>query len=177
MVNPKLKRFLFRFYLPIVVVLFLFVFLWFFLITSRNSDDISLLITFSGGLISFFYFVQKQQLEELEVFKDLFNSFNDRYNALNERLNDIRSKNGEEELKYCERTTLYDYFNLCGEENLYYSQGYIYPEVRRAWCNGMADHLKNPRILDLWKEEEKTDSYYGLTLDLVKKYAAKPKRR
>jgi hypothetical protein len=57
---------------------------------------------------------------------------------------------------------LFDYFNLCGEEYLFYSQGYVYPEVWKAWFNGMEFFRPNPRIRQLWNEELKTGSYYGL---------------
>lgn len=46
-------------------------------------------VTITGGFISFFYVVQKQKLEELQTFKELFNEFNRRYDKLNEKLNRI----------------------------------------------------------------------------------------
>jgi len=38
----------------------------------------------TGALLSFVYFVQKQQLEEATLIKDLVTQFNERYDGLNE---------------------------------------------------------------------------------------------
>ena len=111
--------------------------------------------------------LQKQKTEELQLFKGLFTEFNSRYDQLNEKLNElnaIRDEGPEKELEKKERDILFNYFNLCGEEYLFFSQGYIYPEVWRAWHNGMLIFYQNPRIKKLWDEELKTGSYYGLQL-------------
>jgi len=68
-----------------------------------------------------------------------------------------------------ESDILNNYFNLCSEEYLLYSKGYIYPEVWQSWCSGMSYYLKNKRVRDKWNEEEKGNSYYGLTLDIIEK--------
>jgi hypothetical protein len=114
-----------------------------------------------GIPFTFFYFVQKQKLEELELFKELFKEFNARYDGLNEKLNAIRVEPPDKQIDDDEQKTLFDYFNLCGEEYLFYRQGYIYPEVWEAWYNGMTIFRKNPRIKKLWDEELENDSYYG----------------
>ncbi len=109
--------------------------------------------------------LQKQKTEELQLFKGLFTEFNLRYDRMNAKLNAIRDKLEEKEIDDTERNTLFDYFNLCGEEYLFFSQGYIYPEVWRAWYNGMQIFYQKPRIKKLWDEELQTGSYYGLQLD------------
>jgi hypothetical protein len=58
--------------------------------------------------------------------------------------------------------TLYNYFNLSGEEYFYYKQGYIYPEVWKAWRNGMKIFYQVERIKQEWDKELSNDSYYGL---------------
>ena len=116
----------------------------------------------SAGL-SLIYFVQKQKLEELRLFNQLFTTFNERYDTLNEAVAQIAARNAEEPLSSAETETLVDYFNLCGEEFLYYRLGYIYPEVWRAWNRGMRDLASNPRIRTLWEHELRTDSYYGFS--------------
>ncbi|NJM54784.1 MAG: hypothetical protein HC841_01605 [Verrucomicrobiae bacterium] len=110
---------------------------------------------------AFLVTTQKQKTEELELFKKLFTEFNDRYDGMNEELNAIMNTPTDEQLSQNEQSQLFDYFNLCGEEYLLYRQGYIYPEVWNAWCNGMKIFYKNPRIKKLWDDELKSDSYYG----------------
>jgi hypothetical protein len=51
---------------------------------------------------------------------------------MNEVLNGIVNGPADQSLKPEERTILNDYFNLCGEEYLYYTQGYIFPAVWKA---------------------------------------------
>jgi len=105
--------------------------------------------------------VQKQKTEELELFERLFEKFNSRFNKLNGELNAIKDGPDDIPLTPPQRNLLFDYFNLCGEEYLFYRQGYIYPEVWQAWYNGMKIFRKNPRIKKLWEEELATESYYG----------------
>jgi cell shape-determining protein MreC len=159
----KLKRLLFKYYIVVLFIAFLtFLAILVFDPSARNNPSVS--ITALGGLVSFYYFIQKQQLDELTLFKDLFDNFNSRYDSLNQSLNTILQKDESEPLMPEEISKLYDYFNLCGEEYLYYTLGYIYPEVWRAWRNGMITYLKHERIREQWLNEEKSNSYYGLTL-------------
>ncbi len=158
-----MKRFIFKFYAPIILAGFILL-ITLFLISDKSKDDISLFVTVAAGLIGFFYFIQKQQLEELELFKELFTEFNARYDKLNDSLNRVASEESNKPLTEEEKSTLNDYFNLCAEEFLFYRKGYIYDEVWRAWSNGMSFYVANKRIGEMWKEEEKTDSYYGLKI-------------
>jgi hypothetical protein len=142
-----------------------------FLIFVPNIDGFRLLLTILGGVFSFIFFMQRQQLEEMKSFKELYKDFNKRYDDLNEDLNSIARKEDSHKLKQEEIDTLYDYFNLCSEEYLYYKKGYIYPEVWTAWANGINFFLSHPIIRGVWKREEKTDSYYNLTLDEIQDYS------
>ena len=100
-----------------------------------------------GVLLSFVYFVQKQQLEEARLIKELVTQFNERYDDLNEELNSIvRAKGSAEPLENAQKDTLYDYFNLCAEEYLFYRRGYVYPEVWEAWARGMETYLVDDRV-------------------------------
>ena len=123
-----------------------------------------LIACFSAGT-AFYYFVQKQKLDEIRLTKELFTEFNHRYDGLNDRLNAIiREQDHRKKLAPCERNTLYDYFNLCAEEHLFHTLGYIHPKIWSAWEAGMKDYGQNPRICLLWEEEEKkSKSYYGFT--------------
>jgi hypothetical protein len=128
---------------------------------SFITFDWKLNITLVGSIISSIYFVEKQKLEQMELFKELFTEFNRRYDDLNERLNQILDGDQEKGLSKDQASPLYDYFSLCGEEYLFYKRGFIYPEVWRAWCNGMKVLGKNKRIRELWLKELRTESYYG----------------
>jgi len=158
--------FIMAIFAPIAVIMAFLA--WYFLIT-----DIGFLVTLVGGLFSFIFFMQKQQHEELNTFRELFTEFNERYDKLNEKLNRIRNADNNEPLSACEKDILFEYFNLCGEEYLYYKKGYIYPKVWKTWCNGMKFFLKNDRIGTLWKEEENEEYYYGLTLTEILKFAVR----
>ena len=124
---------------------------------TRETWQIS--ISVITGITSFAYFVQKHKLEELHLFTKLFKEFNERYDSLNEKLNQIISN--DKELTPADKDTLFNYFNLCGEEYLYYEEGYILPIVWKAWKNGMKIFFSNEKVKDLWYKERPTDSYYG----------------
>jgi len=73
-----------------------------------------------GTALSGIYFVQRQRLEEIHFFREIFDNFNKRYDCMNEKLNDIIRKDDSSSLSVEEKDTLNDYFNLCGEEYLYF---------------------------------------------------------
>jgi hypothetical protein len=125
-----------------------------------------------GAVLGFCYFVQKQKLEELRLFRELFADFNSRYNSMNEKLEDIcgGSQMSESNL----RKTLVDYFNLCAEEYLFYEEGFIHPLAWRSWCLGMLYFLKNERIKKIWDVEASQDSYYGLSVEKIEVGAQLP---
>ena len=117
----------------------------------------------AAGTFAFAFGVQKQILAETKLFKKLFEQFNTRYDEMNDDMNSV-CRDSESPLTDVEIKTLYKYFNLCGEEYLYYQKGFICKEVWRAWNNGMKFFRQNPRIKRLWDEDLKdNDSYYGLT--------------
>jgi hypothetical protein len=168
------KWLVFNNYVYILTVSIFLAFVWFLGFSTRQREDVNLFIVILGGLVSFFYFIQKHQLEELKNFKELFTYFNEKYDALNEILNGIVTGDVNKTLTVAEEGALNDYFNLCSEEYLYYIKGFIYPEVWMAWCNGMWYFLQNKRIGDYWAEEEKNAaSYYGLTRSEIRKYASR----
>jgi len=162
---PVVKSFLFRYYLPIALAVCFLVIIA--VLIVRAHVDWKLSVTIVGGILSSIYFVQKQRLEELRLFKELFTEFNARYDALNEKLNHIIAANQEAELTRAEINTLYNYFNLCGEEYLYYKQGYILQAAWEAWLNGMNIFYQDKRIRKLLEEELATNSYYGFKLDFL----------
>ena len=115
-----------------------------------------------GVPFTFVFFAQKQKLEETRLFNELFNQFNARYAKLNENLNRIASKPELDREDDEERDVLYDYFNLCAEEFLFFhSQGYIPKEVWTSWWKGMEIYFACPRIRKVWDEDPGKGSYYG----------------
>lgn len=125
------------------------------------KEPITTIATVVGALLSVIYFLQKQKLEELRLFRELFEEFNTRYDGMNERLARILESK-EIEISAQERETLVDYFNLCGEEYLYFIRGYIDPIVWEAWFNGMKVIFSVPRVQRFWSIEKKSGSYYEL---------------
>jgi hypothetical protein len=121
-------------------------------------------------ILTFCYFIQQQRLSEATLFKSLFTEFNSRYNELNGRLTAIALHDAD--LSPEQRETVIDYFNLCAEEYLFYEEGYIHKVVWKSWCNGMLLYLQKEPFSSIWNEEKRTNSYYGLSLDQIRKGAA-----
>ena len=159
-----MKHWIFRYFeiLGLVAVLLLVIFTGISIQTGLAGWEFLLTLWATG--LSALFLVQKQKLEETRLFTRLFESFNSRYDELNEGLNEIRDQPNTKELKDAQKALLYDYFNLCAEEYLYYQKGYIFQEAWEAWQNGMRVFMEDPRVRDLWEEDSKSDSYYGLAM-------------
>ena len=163
----KAKHWVLRHYLWVTLTLLLLALAVASLLRPETWEEWAAII---GVPVAFLVASQKQKTEELRLFKELFTEFNERYDRMNKRLYDIPTEPEDLPLSPDERNVLFDYFNLCGEEYLFYEQGYIYPRVWVAWRNGMQIFFfHNPRIKKLWVEELKTGSYYGLTVDEIVK--------
>jgi hypothetical protein len=163
--TPRLKHWFFDHHLIIAFALLVLVFLlWAFVPALRTW---SFLYPAVGAILGLCYFVLKQHSEEIRLVKELFTAFNARYDTMNERLYTLRDAPAEQPLTPDEVTFLYDYFNLCAEEYLFYRKGFIYPEVWLAWCKGMLIFWSCPHIRALWEAELSTDSYYGFTLSCI----------
>jgi len=159
LVSVRVKHFVLRHYLWVTVILLLLALFTGLFVEPQDWKGWAAII---GVPFGFLFTIQKQKSEELELFIRLFTQFNHRYDELNEKLNSIRDKPSDKTIEDDERNVLFQYFNLCGEEYLFFRQGYIYPEVWEAWHNGMKFFRDNPRIRKLWDKELKSDSYYGL---------------
>ena len=130
-----------------------------------DANDWAKYATAIGAILSFAFFVQKQKLDDTKLFKELFTDFNKRYDELNEELNRIVQEPASTPLTKEQIDTLFNYFNLCGEEYLMFHKGYIYPEVWNSWLTGMRFFYDSPRIGPLWDHELAGGSYYGMRLD------------
>lgn len=138
------------------------------------NEPLATTATILGSVLSLIYFVQKQKLEELNLFRELFKEFNARYDGMNEKLSKIVT-NSNDTISDDESDLLVDYFNLCGEEYFYYRKGYIDPIVWESWFNGMLTLLANQKIYNKWLTERQTISYYGLDNYLIhRKYKTIP---
>lgn len=137
---------------------------------------IELLVPVTGAIAGFVYFLYSQQLQQTRLFAELFQAFNERYNQLNNELNLIATPSSEAMLSAGQRQVLFDYFNLCSEEWMYYRAGYIDPEVWEAWRSGMKTFLKSPEIRRLWLEELQSGSYYGFSIEAVEQEDSGAKR-
>jgi hypothetical protein len=115
----------------------------------------------SAGLV---YFLYSQHLQQTRLFVELFREFNARYDKLNERLNLICAQSAHNMIEPMQKQVLFDYFNLCAEEWMYYKAGYIDPDVWAAWREGMRYFLQSSDIRRLWVDELDRGSYYGLTI-------------
>ena len=164
--KKKLKFWFFRNYWWFFILLFI---LFLGIISLAESEKRwNMAISGITILITSFFFIQKQRIEELRLFHDIFKEFNERYNKLNDALNRIFDAKEDAPISPDERGTLYDYFNLCGEEYFYYKQGHIYSEVWTSWINGMNYFYGNSRIGKIWDDELGQNSYYGFNKKLLK---------
>lgn len=102
----------------------------------------------------------------------MFTHFNERYDKFNGPLAALAGEGTE--ITQEQRNLIVDYFNLCAEEYLFYQEGYIHRRVWRSWCRGMAWYLKRHPFKDIWNEEIKTESFYGLTEEIIREGAALP---
>ena len=139
-------------------------------LVSQPDNVAGNIVALCAGALGVVYFIQKQKIEELQLFERLFTRFNERYAAMNADLQRIAA--GQEPDEGTARRVLEGYFNLCAEECLFYEQGRILPSVWRAWCRGMLAYLGCEAIRKYWEAEVSRDSHYGLTSDTIRRGAA-----
>ena len=139
-ISVRLKFWLFEHYwwllccsVALTVIIILFVL----------REPLTTFVTVMGSLLSVAYFLQKQKLEEMRLFRELFKECNGRYDAMNEALASIANK---------------------GDVELCFRRGYIEPSVWQAWNKGMKVIVAAPPIQRVWQEEKSSGSYYDLPL-------------
>ena len=179
----KIKRFLFECAGMIAFIVALISFAITSLLTFYTLRGSELSLAVFGASLAFYYFVQQQKLAETQLLHQLIKEFNERYDGeLNDALANIKkgdanneSYDGESDdaldKERAENNKLIDYFNLCAEEYLYYTLGYIPDDVWRSWCWGMWQYFEDQdtKIVKLWEKEKETKSYYGFDINEIKK--------
>lgn len=134
----------------------------------QPKNAFELIIAVVGISGAFLHFLYVQHYQDTQIFVNLFEKFNKRYDSLNEKLNAIISRPTDSPLLPEHIGALYDYFNLCAEEHLFYEAGYIDGMVWCAWLRGMRYFAKDAAVLQLWKQEIISGSYYNFKLSLIK---------
>ncbi len=154
----------------IISALIVAIVIWSVLALAGRGSLPEVLLAGMAVLLGAAYFFQQQHLQQTRFFKELVMDFNLRYDNLNDYLLKYRREEAEfEEQKFV------DYFNLCAEEWLFYSTGYILEPVWQAWCNGMRQFVGDERIAQLWRKESETESYYGF--DFLRETQRDPQRK
>lgn len=166
----KMKNLLFKFGWIVPIATFVLFILDHFLF---DIIDFQVAMSAVGGSLAFYYFVQQQKLAETILLKDLFSEFVGRYDTMNERLAKISSQKGFSNTDQCKSDlqVAVDYFNLCAEEYLYYEMGYIPKKIWASWCRGMLFYLDTETFTSLWKSEIDSNSYYGISIEKIRKGA------
>lgn len=131
-----------------------------------GNERVGLVGASIAGTLGFCYFAQQQKLAETQLFHQLFTHFNERYDKFNGPLFAMAKEGAE--ITQEQRNLIVDYFNLCAEEYLFYKEGYIPKSVWRSWCRGMAWYLKRHPFKDVWNDEVTTESFYGLTEEVIR---------
>ncbi len=138
-----------------------------FMLLPDHFQSAQLLLSIIGGIAAFFHFLYSQHNSNTDRFIKLFQEFNERYDELNSRLNSIYLNSSTTITDEKDIQILYDYFNLCAEEHLYFVAGYIDGVVWSSWLAGMHYFAANSEIKNLWLKELSLGSYYGFPIELL----------
>ena len=112
-------------------------------------------------IIGFGYFLNRQYLAETEMLWDLLKYFNGKYTD-NITEFSLLYKNDNS-------NNLINYLNLCSEEYLLYTQGYVPPIVWKTWRKGMYKKLEYCEDSAHKELGDDGAEYYGLTWEEIKK--------
>jgi hypothetical protein len=138
-----------------------------FLLAPDNLQNSQVLFSVLGTLAAFVHFLYSQHNVDTERFIRLFNEFNLRYDKLNAQMNRIFQLPSPVVFTQGDRSVLFDYFNLCSEEYLYYKSGFLDQDVWEAWVRGMQYFAGKTEIGELWLVELNQDSYYGFPTTIL----------
>ena len=138
-----------------------------FVLVPNQSWSAQLLLSFIGSVAAFVHFLYSQHNSNTDRFIKLFQEFNTRFDKLNDQLNCIHSSSIMPIADERDLQALYDYFNLCAEEYMFFKSGYIDQEVWNSWLAGMRFFAENSEIRRIWQREVDQGSYYGFSLKLL----------
>lgn len=133
----------------------------------QPKSTFELLLSVTGAAAAFVFFLYSQHHQDTQMFISLFEKFNKRYDVLNEELNTIVARESNSQLLPQQINILYDYFNLCAEEYLFFEAGYIDERVWLAWLCGMKQFAADPAVRRLWERELDSGSYYDFKIVLI----------
>jgi hypothetical protein len=125
----------------------------------------SVLLSAVGTLWALAFYLHGRHADHAKFAKELKTDFNNRYDSLSTDLQRGIWREGSFEVDV--KLKFIKYFNLCAEEWLFWRAGYIYDPVWDAWHNGMKQYSKDSRVMAIWADELKTDSYYGFEFPKV----------
>lgn len=137
------------------------------LIAAPAKFSPELFLSITGSVAALVHFLYMQHSGNTDRFINLFREFNVRYDRLNEALNELVLRDRGSLLSLADKQVLFDYFNLCAEEFLYFKSGYIDAEVWRSWLSGMRLVAAKADLRRLWEEELSTGSYYEFSLAII----------
>jgi hypothetical protein len=124
---------------------------------GHQSSAVLLMIIVGIGALAFY--LNRRQADDARLVKELLKEFNERYDRLNNDLQLACWRDARFEVET--KLQFIKYFNLCAEEWLFWRTGYVDDPVWQAWQSGMKQYSKDKRVMAIWDEEAKTDSYYG----------------
>jgi hypothetical protein len=136
-----------------------------YLLVSPEHRSGSVLLTVFAGIGALAFYLHKRHAEDARLVKELLADFNDRYDKMGTDLQFAISSRGDFEKEI--QLRFVRYFNLCAEEWLFWKAGYIYDPVWEAWRNGMKQYSKDARVMAIWDEEARSESYYGFDFRAV----------
>lgn len=167
--NNLARQFFFRWYWVLALVLSAIAVVVLFAQHVEKRWEVS--AATAGIAVGLVYFVQKQKLEEINLFQRFFTEFNNRYSQLHARLQAISCLPATVPLGAEQLEVLDQYFNLCAEEYLFWEQGRILPCVWQSWCRGMLFYLQCPQVDRAWQNQRTLESHYGLSIQLIERGA------
>ena len=132
------------------------------LLLPAPFSSTQIVLAWVGGIWAWSYANQQRHAEDAKFMRELVKDFSERYDKMNGPLAAAVASGTPSQFTSAERELFIDYFNLCADEWLYYRKGYVDEEVWASWRSGMEQYSKHEKVITLWREEAKTNSYYGL---------------
>jgi hypothetical protein len=176
--NVIIRLFIYQYYLIVAIVLITIIAL---LTAKTQSIKMEHLLAGVASVLTFVIALNRESVDHHRARRKFFCSYNKRYDELNSMLNEIVTAESDNKLtkgslEPQHTNNLNDYFNLCSEEYHGFKDGDVDIDVWCQWCVGIKQYLDKSKIIHaLFIEDTKKGSFYGLTREIVMKYASKAK--